>query len=147
MKKHLTILALFLIGFAVTSCSKKSNDPAPSNNIVSTPDGFTWSEDGGTLITADSAFWTSGSWGAGVRAYKGGYASFFELNLDNANSGNHTLSTSSTFLKGSDTYAVASGSLTISANANDKLSGNFEAKVSGGTIKTVKGSFSNLKKK
>lgn len=151
MKKFTRILSVVVLGFSLTYCSKKSNDPTPATTTTpttnSTSDGFTWSEDGGAVITADSAFWTSGSWGAGVRAYKGGYANFFELNLDNANTGNHTLSTSSAFLKGNDTYAIASGSLAISANTNDKLSGNFEAKVSGGMIKTVKGDFSNLKKK
>ncbi len=145
MKKTAILSTLLCVGLTVSFCTKKSDDPSPAN--ISSAQGFSWTEDGGTLLTADSAFWTSGSWGAGVRAYKGGFANFFELNLDNANTGSHTLSTSSAFLKGNDTYAISSGSLVVSANASDKLSGNFEAKVSGGTIKTVKGNFANLKKK
>ncbi|WP_299252795.1 hypothetical protein [uncultured Cytophaga sp.] len=143
MKKHTTLLALCLLGLSVTFCKKKKDDPAPTPVIQN---GFTWSQDNGAVITADSAFWTAGTWGAGVRAYKNGYSSFFEINLDNSNVGNHTLDNSSTFLNASDTYSMT-GTLVISGNANSKLSGSFDATVAGGSIKSVKGNFGNLSKR
>jgi len=117
MKRTVKLFTLLTIGFSVTFCSKKKDAPVPFNNTNgNVQNEFSWSENGGAIISADSVFGTSGAWGTGIRAYKGGYLNFFELNLDNADTGDHVLSSSSAFLKGNDTYPIASGILNVRAN-------------------------------
>ena len=82
MKNLLTLNAILLtMALGLFSCSKSATT-AP---VVPTPTtgSFTWTENGGAIITADSAFWTTGPWGTGIRAYKGVFpANFFEINWD-----------------------------------------------------------------
>lgn len=116
-------------------------------------DGFIWKEDGGSEIKADSAFWTTGTWGTGIRAYKGGMANFFEINWDtqnNTSTGTKPLSSSYgfTFIKNPSTYSnTGASTITITSFSNDKLSGNFTVSVSGGTIQSIQSTFTNLPKK
>jgi len=146
VKKLLTIVAA-IVAFA--SC-KKDKD---TSSIPTVKDGFTWKEDGGAEITADSAFWTTWGAGTGVRAYKGGNANFFEINWNGAGSTAVTTYTLApgggvTFLKGTNIYTNTSKEiLTITAFSNDKLSGNFTAGLSGGSVKSISVVFTNLPKK
>ncbi len=78
MKKSLLSLTVFLCIIIVITSSCKKEDTDPDTTNVS----FTWQEDGGAVITADSSFWTTGTWGTGIRAYKGGMVNFFEINWD-----------------------------------------------------------------
>jgi len=160
MKKTLSLL---LISACLIAACQKDKDPVTpdTNNPADTTkthdpvvsDGFVWQEDGGAEIQADSAFWTTWSNGTGVRAYKGGMANFFEINwggADNTNVGTASLPASSgvTFLKGADTYSnVSKELLTITAFSNDQLSGNFTATLTGGSINTVKVTFTKLPKR
>ncbi|MFA6150793.1 MAG: hypothetical protein WC716_05700 [Chitinophagaceae bacterium] len=149
MKKLL--LPLVAIALLV-ACKKDKTTPAPTPTPAA-KDGFVWKEDGGAEITADSAFWTSWSSGTGVRAYKGGMSNFFEINWDVANNtsvGTKALDAGKgvTFLKGSATYTNAgSESMNITAFGSDKLSGNFTVTMTGGTIKEVTGTFTNIPKR
>lgn len=138
-------LICLLLSFCSLSCSQDDNTPTPAPPV--TADGFTWKEDGGAAITADSAFWTSGGWGAGVRAYKNGMANFFEINFSDAGTGTKSLAGGFTFLKGSDTYNAATGSVDITSAADDLLTGTFSATLTGGSISAVSGSFTHLPKR
>lgn len=132
---------------------KAKKDDGSCTYATSVADGFVWKEDNGGEIKADSAFWTTGTWGTGIRAFKGGIENFFEINWDNQNNtsvGTKNLSSSYgfTFLKNSTTYTNSgSSTVTISSFANDKLSGNFTISVSGGSIQSIKSTFANLPKK
>lgn len=149
MKKQILLVAGVILLF--TACKKDDN--TTTTPITPTTDGFTWKEDGGAEIKADSAFWTSWAAGTGVRAYKGGMSHFFEINWDGANSTGITTYTlpaagGVTFLKGTDTYTnTAKEVLTITAFATDKLSGHFTAAIGGGSIKNVSVTFTNLPKR
>ena len=134
MKRKIAIASL-VFSMILTGCSK-DNNPTPTSSgggggggtTPPTVSGtFTWSEDGGTVITADSAFWTTGSWGTGIRAFKGGYANFFEINwatTDNISVGTKVIDAANygfTFMKGSDTYTISTNqSLNITASASNK---------------------------
>lgn len=116
-------------------------------------DGFVWKENGGAEIKADSAFWTTGSWGTGIRAYKGGMANFFEINWDNMNNtsvGSKSLPSiyGFTFLKGTSTYSNPNdASLSITSVNGSLISGNCTVSVTGGSITTITATFNNLLKK
>jgi hypothetical protein len=171
MKKQIitTATMVLLMTGMILSCKKK-DDPAPSNPSTSStttggtttsggttgtsPGSFQWQENGGSVITADSSFWTTGGWGTGVRAYKGGMANFFEINWatqNNTSVGTKTLTVANygfTFIKNNVTYSISSNqSLNITAGSSTTLSGNFNLPVSGGTITTVSGTFTSINKK
>jgi hypothetical protein len=144
--------AAIIAAVTVSGCKKEDSKPA-TTTPPATMDGFTWREDGGTEITADSAYWTSWSNGTGVRAFKNGNANFFEINWDvasNTSAGTKTLEAGKglTFLKGTATYTnTAAEKMNITAFSSDKLSGNFTVKISGGTIKELTGIFTNIPKR
>lgn len=143
------MIALAILTF--TACKKKTTTTAPAPNNVVT--GFTWTENGGAVMTADSAYWVTGAWGTGIRAYKGtGFSNYFEINWatqNNTNTGAKTLASGGgfTFLQGADTYTnTADQTLNVTAFDTDKLSGNCTVTVSGGAITTLVCTFSNLPK-
>ncbi|MEZ4889349.1 MAG: hypothetical protein R2779_01955 [Crocinitomicaceae bacterium] len=166
MKK--TLLSAVVMGLlVVTACKKEGcmDNTATNFNVEATKDdgscqyapvaqdGFRWKEDGGSEIVADSAFWTTGSWGTGIRAYKGGNSNFFEINWDNQDNtsiGTKTVSSSYgfTFMKNNTTYTNSgSASVAITAFSDNKMSGNFTISVSGGSIQSIQANFGNLPKK
>ncbi len=115
---------------------------------------FTWKEDAGALITADSAYWTTWSSGTGIRAYKGGMQNFFEINWATQNNtavGAKALIAGNldfTFLKGTTSYDISSNqNLNITGFTSGKLSGNFTFSVSGGTITSIAATFTDLPQK
>lgn len=153
-----SLVAITLISLTTFSCKKK-DDPAPTTNSTYNNNGntisgsFQWQENNGSINTADSAYWTTGSWGTGIRAYKGGMNNYFEINWLTANNtsvGTKTLDPTYgiTYLKGSSSYSGSNGqSLSITAFANNQLSGNFQTPVTTGTITALTGTFSSLSKK
>ena len=152
----ITITTILVIG-----CKKKDTTtpqeetPTTTGSTTGTPlaaGGFTWTENGGAVNTADSAFWTTGTWGTGIRAFKGGYTNFFEINWasqNNTSIGTKVITAGSfAFLKGTTTYTnAASENLSVSAFASNALTGNFTTSVSGGTITTIVGGFKTIPNK
>jgi hypothetical protein len=155
-----TASLLFFASVSIFSCKKKEatpDEPAATTTSGTTtlPGSFVWQEDGGTAITADSAFWTTGAWGTGIRASKGGFTNYFEINWDTTNNvgvGVRIIPVAGfTFLKGSATYTnAAAQSLSITASSTPSgssyniISGNFTMAVSGGTIMSISATFSDL---
>lgn len=163
MKKQIITSVLAMALIIPFACKKKDNTTpdTPASTTSSTTTGgstagvagtFTWTENGGSVQTADSAFWTTGTWGTGVRALKGSFANYFEINWatqNNTTVGAKSLSTGNfTFLKGTATYTNASSqTLNVSAFASNLMSGNFTTAVSGGTITAITGGFTAIKYK
>lgn len=150
MKK--IILTTIAITLLLASCSKTATTTTPTPNPAAS--SFTWTENGGSTNTADSAYWTTGTWGTGIRAYKGGMANFFEINWatqNNVSAGAKVLDPANfafTFIKASTTYTTTtSQNLNITASASDKIDGNFNLTVSGGTITNISGTFTGIAKK
>ena len=151
MKK--LILSTISLALLFASCSKDastSTTPTP-NPVVSS---FTWTENSGATNTADSAFWTTGTWGTGIRVYKGGMANFFEINWatqDNISVGAKVLDPTNyafTFIKSGTTYTTTtSQNLNITASSSNKIDGNFNLTVSGGTITNITATFTGISKK
>lgn len=156
MKKSILkpLAFLTLISLTILSCKKDDPEPAPtpsSGGVTTTSTAsFTWQEDSGASITADSAYWVTGSWGTGIRAFKSGMANYFEINWDTINNTSVGIKVmvppyGFTFIKGSDTYTcVANQNVNITGNASSTLSGNFTVPVTGTTITNISGTFTNL---
>ena len=160
----ISVFALFAIGI-IFSCKKKEetkleepSTPITTGGITGSSAGFSWQENGGTVMNADSAFWTTygtaPNGGTGVRAYKGGMASnFFEINWLTANNtsvGTKTLDPTYgiTFMKSGTSYiGTAEQALSITASSSTTISGNFSSPVSGGTITSITGTFTSIIKK
>lgn len=139
-------LAGMLLALAGSACNKKDGSPNNNGGANNTA-GFYWKEDGGSEHKADSAFWTTYTGGAGVRAYKGGMSNFFEINFSGSNVGTLQLGTGFTYLKGNTVITSGAGTVTIVSNAADKLSGNGSATVSGGGLGSVSFTFADLPKR
>jgi len=143
-------LSIFAISIFLFSCKKENIQSEIIIPEVPTPavGAFTWQENSGALITADSAFWTTGIWGTGIRAYKG--SDFFELNWNTPNDvsvGSKVFATpyGFTFLKSSATYTCSNNeSLTITASASNAISGNSSVQVTGGAISAIAITFTGL---
>jgi hypothetical protein len=153
MKVLNIFIATAILSTAFLSC-KKSAEDAPAPAAVGAAGSFTWTENGGAVITADSAFWTTYNGGTGIRAYKGAnLANFFEINwAGNSNTavGAKTLNTTGdfTFVKLPIYYINPTNQLlNISAFANNKITGNATVAVTGGTITTLALTFTELPKK
>jgi hypothetical protein len=151
MKLLNSIVALSILSIAFLSC-KKNTEETPA--AIGAAGSFTWTENGGVVITADSAYWTTSNGGTGIRAYKGANLSnFFEINwtgLNNTAVGAKTLNTTGdfTFLKLPASYINPTNqTLNLTAFANDKLTGNATVAVTGGTITTIALNFTGLPKK
>jgi hypothetical protein len=153
-KQYLLTLVLYiLVCLSFQSC-KKDEVTAPVTTVPTSTSTFTWKENAGALITADSAYWTTWSTGTGIRAYKGGMQNYFEINWASGNNtsiGAKALVTNNadfTFLKGTDSYDISSNqNLNITAFADNKLSGNFTFAVKGGQITSIQATFTDLPKK
>jgi hypothetical protein len=148
------LIALVLLG--ITSSCKKETTNTNTNNTNTTTATFSWTENGGSALTADSAKWTTGAWGTGIRAWKASGSYFFEINWDTTNNtsiGTKVLNVpyGFTMLKsGSSTSGyvnTAVAYLSITGSNNDKISGNFSLPaVDGANTLTINGTFSNIPK-
>lgn len=156
MKNLFSMLCAFTLLILTFSCKKNSTNTNTNNNNNNTTTSFTWTENGGSTITADSAKWTTGAWGTGIRAWKASGSYIFEINWDttsNTSVGTKALNVpyGFTMLKSGSSATgyvnTAVAYINITAFANDKMSGNFSVPTAdGGNTLTVNGTFSNIPK-
>jgi hypothetical protein len=161
---NLISLLLVISSSILLSCKKKATETTTPTPVVTTPvapaptpvatAGFKWTESGGAEITADSAYWNTSNGATGIRASKGGFTYYFEINwagLNNTAVGAKTLNATNgdfTYLNNNVSYSPAANTtLNITAFASDKLSGNFSFAVTGGSVTTLAATFTNLPKK
>jgi hypothetical protein len=157
MKKSIITTACLIAFTVLTIFSCKKEETTPTNNGNNgNPTGavgsFTWTENGGPVITADSAFWTTYGGGIGIRASKGGFTNYFEINWAVENDvtiGSKVLAAGDiSFTKDTTNYANrTTQNLTITKFANNQLSGNFTISVTGGPITPLAASFNAIPKK
>lgn len=142
------VLSIGFIAFGIlASCSKKSpSTPSPTPTPTPTPvvTGFFWTENSGTEIKADSAFYDSRY--KTIKAYKSG--KFVEINLTDGIPATYTIGASnavSMLVPGaSSLFTAASGSIVITANASSKMTGTFSSDGSGASITKLDGEFTDI---
>ncbi len=164
MKKQIiTTAALALLVTGIIFSCKKKDETTPEEPTPTTTGGttgatgpFSWQENGGAVINADSANWVGGTWGAGIRAYKGGFAKWFEINWSGAN--DISVGAKSGFglnyieASGAGDYYISatSGTLNITVSTNSVISGNITGAVVGQTntpVTSLTATFTSLSKR
>lgn len=133
MKQCFAFLSLLIV-FA--ACNK--NDESGSGI-------FRWSEDGGvTNYTADSAFYVRYNGGISIRAYRNGLSQYMQLSVADTSIGTHNFTSGFSYLSGSNVSYSLNGTLSISANTGNKLSGVFFVALTGGNTSTINANFTDI---
>ncbi|MCD6016913.1 MAG: hypothetical protein K0S53_34 [Bacteroidetes bacterium] len=148
-KSWLSVITLTVIAFV--SCKKEpeqSCSSCPVGGITTEPVGFTYSKNGGSDIHADSAFFNSSF--RTITSYYHGIATRVNIKTSSQVPGTYTLTSSVNTLSYSETsftYMASGGCITISDNANNKISGNFVSNGGGGGITSLTGRFKDVPRK
>ena len=149
MKKYLSIIFFILTSiFIISSCTKDENEPEEETPVVTDKGSFNWTLSSGQTANADSAHcYTSITT---IYAFKNGNATSVEVNLSALSVGSYSISSSTgnsfSFVSGGTTYE-GTGSFNITANSGNKLSGNFNVTLTGGTLTSMSGSFQDILKR
>lgn len=159
---NLSAIAILAAGLII-SCKKKE-EPAPASTTTTTggvttgtqavAGTFIWQENGGPIITTDSAYWNTSATATGLRANKIGFNNYFELNwagVNNTSIGAKTMNASNydfTFLKYNVMYNPTTNQVVnITATSSTTISGNFNVTVAGtGTITSLTATFTGIPK-
>lgn len=151
MRKILSIIVILGSVFIVFSSCKKEPEQScgtcPVGGSVNTPQGFTYTKNGGTATKADSAFFLPAS--NTIVAYYQGGTNRVILKTSSQSAGTYSVSTTNkvTYLDSYGTYNATGGSISITANANNKISGSFITNGTGGGFTSVNGQFQDIPKK
>lgn len=149
MKKISSLLLITM--FVITSISCSDNDDVAVTPTPVTPvagDGFKWTENGGSTEQTVNNPYASNSFKT-IFATNTGVGTVYEINLTSIAVGTYdVMASGNAFYYRTATMSAAfvptSGSVVITANANNKLSGTFTATGSGGGVTAVSGSFTNI---
>jgi hypothetical protein len=140
-----------VLSMCATACKKKTSDPepdpAPTTTGGAAVSGFTFTPNGGSATVADSAFYYQQY--NTIHAYKNGNANHFEINLTSLAVATYSIGSGNalTYVMGSTYLSATSGQVNITANASNKISGNFNTPLSGGSVASVTGQFVDIPKK
>lgn len=139
------ILSLALVAFSMVLLFSCSSDDSSSSSGQTTEQGFFYNENGITpLLKADDA-WVNGDYNSIIA--QNNNATIIEIVLSDLAVGTYDLSLpyAFTYVK-SGHWTASAGTLTITKNENNKLSGTFEATAGSGVsgVNSVKGEFNDL---
>lgn len=143
-----TIKNIFIVLFVtlMSSCSD-ADDATPTPVAAATTAGFTWTENGNTtVLTVDNPY-ASAQYKT-IFALRSG-TTIYEINLTSLAPGTYSFSGGANSIyynnnAGSGGFSATSGSVIITANANNKLSGTFTATGSGNGVTSVSGQFTDI---
>lgn len=142
--KQFKTLFLVTMALIIASCSSSTNQPPPQPSAGANG-SFTWREnDVATIFTAYSPTFST-QYKTLIAKNQAG-ATLFEVNLANSIVGSYSINNTSnvvTYTGVSPFFVATSGTVIISASANGKMSGSFEAFRSGsvGTITRMYATF------
>src|SRR5690606_10362589 len=140
--KQLVSLAVIAFSMVLFSCSSDDGD---SSSGQSTEQGFFYNENQiNPLLKADNA-WVNGDYNSIIVQNDG--ATIIEIVLTDLEVGAYDLSAlyAFTYVKGGH-WVASAGTLTITKNENNKLSGTFEATAGSGVsgVNSVEGEFNDI---
>jgi len=146
MRKITTLVVIAFFALTSISCS---NDEDTAKNTPAVTDGFKWTDSSGSTVQTVDNPYVNGSFNS-VFAVRAG-VTIYEINLTSTAVGTYALGgSSSNALYYNSTGALptsfnpTSGSVEITANANNKLTGTFTATGTGGGVTSISGSFTNI---
>jgi hypothetical protein len=149
MKKLSSLCFIALL--AITFCSCSNDDAVAVPPIPVTPvvrDGFRWTDSSSSTTQTVNNPYASNTFKS-IFATNTGGGTIFEINLTSIAVGTYDVMASGNAFYYRNTsmpaaFSPTSGSVVITANANNKLSGTFTATGTGGGITSVSGSFKNI---
>ncbi len=149
MKSKITSIFLMFV-FSLTTISCTTDDDNSGNNTIPTPggDGFTWVDSSGATLQTVNKPYASSQYKTIFATITGG-STVYEINLTSIAVGTYNLTTSGNALYYKNAtmtapFSPTSGTVVITANASNKLSGTFTASGAGGGITLVAGQFKNI---
>ena len=146
MKKALFTIIVGVLFF--TACKKEPEQSCGTCSVggSTTPtNGFSFVKNGGNPTYADSAFYNASF--RTITSYYNGIATRVNIKTTSQAPGTYSLTTPGntlSYTETSFTYMASGGSVIITSNANNKLSGNFVSNGTGGGIITLTGQFTNI---
>jgi hypothetical protein len=149
MKTFLSRTFFLLFCTLLFIACKKEAEPETEEPVDNGPvaaGNLTWKAGSGATVTADSAYYYSQF--TTIYAFKNGLSHSLEVNLSALSAGSYSLSSATgnmlTFITNATTYTSSSGSFNITSTVNNKLTGNFTAAFSGGTLTSISGEFNAI---
>ncbi len=149
MKKVSSLLLLALFAITTISCSK-DDGAVPTSTPVSpvAGDGFRWTDSSSSSVQTVNNPYASNQFKT-IFATNTGGGTVYEINLTSIAIGTYDIMASgNAFFYQNSTMSAAfsptSGSVVITSNSNNKLTGTFTASGTGGGITSVSGSFTNI---
>lgn len=143
--KFTTLIMIAFIAVFSISCS---NDDNPTPPIIPVAiDGFTWSENGtATVLTVNDPHATAQY--NTIFAIRQG-VTIYEINLTSLAVGTYPFDVNNSLFYNNNNnptgnFIPTSGSVIITANANNKLSGTFTAIGTGNNVTSISGRFTNI---
>jgi hypothetical protein len=146
--KFRLILLLFI---SLASCKKEpeqSCGTCPGGGTVNSLVGFSYVKNNGASVNADSAFYNSVS--KTITSYYNGISTRVNIKTTSQAPGTYSFTTPGnalSYTETSFTYIASGGSIVITSNVNNKLSGNFVSNGTGGGIISLTGQFKDIKLK
>ncbi|MES2512604.1 MAG: hypothetical protein V4580_00615 [Bacteroidota bacterium] len=150
MAKLKLFLTTLFFSILIVSCKKEDESDSCSTCPVGgsiEPVGFTYTKNSGATITADSAFFFPAS--KIIIAYYQGMNNRIIIKTSAQTSGVYTFNGASntvTYIEPLGSYSATGGSINITSNANNKMSGTFTSS-GGGIASTIGGQFKDIPKK
>lgn len=147
-KKNIILGVFVLFLFIIAACKKESESSCgtcPVGGSVTPINGFSYVKNGGTPIYADSAFYNATY--KTITSYYNGISTRVNIKTTSQAPGTYTLTTPGntlSYTETSFTYMASGGSVIISSNSNNKLTGNFVSNGTGGGITSLTGEFTNI---
>ena len=149
-KFFLNTLLFLSISILTVSCAKKEEEPI-DNSPLPTPKNygdFKYTLNGVPQVSSDSAYFFPQQ--NSIFSYKSNASKIIEINLSAFSVGTYTISsaTGNQFQYSyGQTIHNGTGTLAITANNSNLISGNFNCILTGGTYTSISGTFVDLPKK
>jgi hypothetical protein len=135
----------------LSSCAKDEPEPADPNDpgtVPTLPPYFTWKVNNGSQVVADSSHCYVKS--NVIFAFRNGNANTVEINLASMSVGKYLINTSSgnelKYQTGS-LVGTGTGTVNILTSGQDRISGDFNCALSGGTLTSITGTFTDIPKR
>jgi hypothetical protein len=148
--KNSLLVIIFSSLLIVASCKKEPEENCDSCPVGGStePIGFSYIKNSGATIYADSAFFNSSY--RTITAYYHGIATRINIKTSSQAEGTYSLTipgNTISYTETTATYIASDGSINITSNLNNKMSGNFVSNGTGAGIITLRGQFKDISKK
>lgn len=143
-------VALLSASLCLVSCAKSEKDPAEEPTTPAIELGeFSYTPGTAASVNADSSVYFPAF--NNIVSYKSGATQVIDIYLSALSVGTYTISSATgislSYTTGSTVYTAKSGTVGITANTGSKLSGKFGVALTGGTLTSLSGSFTDIPKR